>query len=83
LRIGRDEILRALLAENIGVGVHFRALPVHRFFRETLGWRPEMVPVASAASDLVFTLPLYPGLSDADQDHVLRALRRILRYYAA
>jgi dTDP-4-amino-4,6-dideoxygalactose transaminase len=83
LRIGRDEILRALLAENIGVGVHFRGLPLHRFFRETLGWRPEMVPVATAASDLVFSLPLYPGLTEADQGHVLGALRRILRYYAA
>jgi dTDP-4-amino-4,6-dideoxygalactose transaminase len=83
LRIGRDEVLRALLAENIGVGVHFRALPLHRFFRETLGWRQEMVPVASAAAEVLFSLPLYPGLTEADQNHVLGALRRILRYYAA
>jgi dTDP-4-amino-4,6-dideoxygalactose transaminase len=83
LRIDRDELLDALLAENIGVGVHFRAIPFHRFFRETLGTPPEAVPVAASASERTLSLPLYPGLGDRDQDDVLSALHRIVRFTAA
>ena len=71
------------MAENIGVGVHFRALPLHRFFRQTLGVAPEAVPVASDASQRIFSLPLYPGMSDADQDDVVEALARIVAHYRA
>jgi len=83
LRVDRDAFLRALLAENVGVGVHFRALPLHRFYRDELGLHPESVPVASEASQRLVSLPLYPGLTEAEQDQVVEAVGRIARYYAA
>lgn len=83
LRIDRDRLLQALLAENVGVGVHFRALPLHRHFREAVGTPPEAVPVASESSARLLSLPLYPGLSDADLDDVGEALARLARYYRA
>ena len=82
LRLDRDGLLAALLAENIGVGVHFRALPLHRFFRDDLGLLPESVPVAVEASERLLSLPLYPGMSDRDLDDVVTALARIVRYDA-
>jgi dTDP-4-amino-4,6-dideoxygalactose transaminase len=81
LRIDRDAMLRALLAENIGVGVHFRALPLHRFFRETLQVEPSATPVASDASNRILSLPLYPGMTDQDQNDVVDALSRLVRFY--
>jgi dTDP-4-amino-4,6-dideoxygalactose transaminase len=83
LRIDRDALLKALLAENIGVGVHFRALPLHRHVHETLGTKPESMPVSCDASDRLLSLPLYTLMSDADQDDVMTALARITRFYAA
>jgi dTDP-4-amino-4,6-dideoxygalactose transaminase len=83
LRINRDAVLNALLAENIGVGVHFRALPLHRFFRDVVGARPEAVPIACDASERILSLPLYPGMTDADQDDVVAALARIVEFYRA
>lgn len=83
LRVDRDAVLKALLAENIGVGVHFRALPLHRFFREVVGTRRESVPIACDVSERMLSLPLYPGMTDADQDSVVEALLRILEYYRA
>lgn len=83
IRIDRDGVLQALLAERIGVGVHYRALPLHRFFRDDLGWRPEAFPVAIDASHRTLTLPLFPTLLDEEVDQVVAALDRILRYYAA
>jgi dTDP-4-amino-4,6-dideoxygalactose transaminase len=83
LEIDRDTLLSALLAENIGVGIHFRALPLHRHFREAVGTAPEAVPVSTDASSRILSLPLYPALSDADLDDVVTALERIAWYYAA
>ena len=83
LRLSRDQILQALIAERIGVGVHFRALAEHRYFRDVLGWRPEKTPVASSASTGLFSIPLYPDLTDAEQEEVLEALFRIARFHAA
>jgi dTDP-4-amino-4,6-dideoxygalactose transaminase len=83
LRADRDIILRGLLAENIGVGVHFRALPLHRFFRQALGVEPGATPVASDASSRILSLPLYPGMSDRDQDDVVEAVSRLVRFYEA
>ncbi|HKJ25711.1 MAG TPA: DegT/DnrJ/EryC1/StrS family aminotransferase [Myxococcota bacterium] len=82
LRVGRDHVLRALLAENVGVGVHFRALPLHRFFRDA-GHRPEAVPAAVEASHRLLSLPLHPGIKELEQQQVVEALLRILRWYAA
>jgi dTDP-4-amino-4,6-dideoxygalactose transaminase len=81
IRIDRDTVLRALLAENIGVGVHYRALPLHRFFRETIPQRPEDLPIATDASHRTLSLPLFPALTDAEQDQVVAALARILSFY--
>jgi dTDP-4-amino-4,6-dideoxygalactose transaminase len=83
LRVERDRVLKALLAENVGVGVHFRALPLHRHFRDNLGMTAEKFPVALDASGRLLSLPLYPGLTREDQDDVLNALARVLRFYAA
>jgi dTDP-4-amino-4,6-dideoxygalactose transaminase len=82
LRIDRDAVLQALLAEGIGVGVHYRALPLHRFFREALGWRAEDFPVAADASQRTLSLPMFPALRDAEVDQVVAALDRIVRYFA-
>jgi dTDP-4-amino-4,6-dideoxygalactose transaminase len=82
IRIDRDTVLRAMLAENVGIGVHYRALPLHKFFRERLGQRPEDLPVATDASHRTLTLPLFGGLTDEEQDHVVAALARIVRFYA-
>jgi dTDP-4-amino-4,6-dideoxygalactose transaminase len=83
LRVGRDDVLAALLAENVGVGVHFRALPLHRFFRDDVGMRAGDVPVAVDASHRTLTLPLFPDMTDADVDDAVEALVRVLRYFAA
>jgi len=82
LRIDRDAVLQAMLAEGVGIGVHYRALPLHRFFRDELGWRAEDVPVATDASHRTLSLPMFPTLRDEEVDPVVAALTRILRFYA-
>jgi dTDP-4-amino-4,6-dideoxygalactose transaminase len=78
LRWTRDQIMAAVQAENVGLGVHFRALHLHPYYQERLGFRRGLCPVAEAASDRLFSLPLYPGLTDGDVADVVAALARVL-----
>ena len=74
----RDWVLKALTAENIGVGVHYRALCDHPYYRKTLGWRRRDYPVAADIGDRTVSLPLSAALTDQDVDDVIRAFRRVM-----
>jgi dTDP-4-amino-4,6-dideoxygalactose transaminase len=78
LRWTRDQVMGAVQAENIGLGVHFRALHLHPYYRDHFGFRRGLCPVAEAASDRLFSLPVYPGLTDASLRDVVAALAKVL-----
>ena len=82
LRVSRDDILDAMTAENVGVGVHY--LPVHQqpYYRETFGYRDEQFPHASWIAARTLSLPLATSMSDDDQVSVVAAISRVLEYYA-
>lgn len=83
VRIGRDEVMSALLAANIGVGLHFKALHLHRLYRERLALPPGALPHATRASDQILSLPLFPGMTRADVRDVVEALDGAVRQHAA
>jgi dTDP-4-amino-4,6-dideoxygalactose transaminase len=63
---------------GIGVGVHFRAVHLHPYYRETYGFTPGQFPVSEGASRSVVSLPLCPSLSEGEQDRVVEACRKVL-----
>ena len=81
LRNDRDVIMNAIQAENIGIGVHFRAVHLHPFYVDTFGFRRGMFPNAEYYSDRAISLPLYPRMSDADADDVVAAVRKVISHY--
>ena len=74
----RNEIAYDLRRENIGTGVHFYGLHLHRYYQEVLGMRPEAYPVATRVSDEILSLPLHPQLSDRHLNEVVTALKKVL-----
>ena len=77
--LGRDELLWALHECNIGTGVHYRGVHLHPYYRDRYDLDRDDFPIASEMSDRTLSLPLGPSLSEADQDDVVHALRRLLR----
>ncbi|MBF0291625.1 MAG: DegT/DnrJ/EryC1/StrS family aminotransferase [Nitrospinae bacterium] len=77
-KISRDEFLRRMTAENIGVGVHYMSVPEHPYYREKLGWKPEDYPNAMRIGRKTVSLPLSAGLTDEDVNDVITAVRRSL-----
>ncbi len=83
LGVDRDAVMDALLAANIGVGLHFKALHLHRFYREQLGLPPDALPHATRASDRILSLPLFPEMTREDVRDVAIALDEVVRRHAA
>jgi dTDP-4-amino-4,6-dideoxygalactose transaminase len=74
----RDDVLRRLAAAGVGAGVPY-PVPLHLqgAFRG-LGHRPGDFPVAEACAAEVLSLPLFPGITLAQQERVADALRAAL-----
>jgi len=72
--ISRDAFLNAMTGENIGVGVHYRSIPEHPFYRQTYGWRAEEYPHALAIGRETVSLPLSARLTDEDVEDVIAAV---------
>lgn len=69
----RDRVFPELRAAGIGVNVHY--IPVHtQPFWQARGFRWGDFPVAEAYYRRGISLPLYYGLTEADQDRVVAAL---------
>lgn len=73
----RRQVFEALRAAGIGVNVHY--IPVHTqpYYRQ-LGFAWGDFPVAEAYYQRAITLPLYPELTDAQQDTVVQVLCDVL-----
>ena len=70
----RDAILEELRAEGVGADVYY-PLPVHRqaYIMER-GLHADL-PVTDGAAAHTLALPMFPGLTDAEQDQVVAAFR--------
>ncbi len=82
LKCDRNQILQALQAENIGCGIHYRALHEHRLYKERLNIDVSKLAVSSKLSDSILSLPIFPKLSDQDVDDVINATRKVIKYYS-
>jgi dTDP-4-amino-4,6-dideoxygalactose transaminase len=77
--LSRDKLLDGLTAHNIGVGVHYRGVHLHPYYRDKYGLSPRDFPVASSISERTLSLPLGPNVTETDQDDVVQALVELLR----
>jgi len=71
----RDALAAALEQRGVGTLIHY-PIPLHLqpAFAD-LGGKPGDFPVAEQAASEILSLPIYPGLSDAQVAHVIAAVR--------
>jgi dTDP-4-amino-4,6-dideoxygalactose transaminase len=82
VRVSRDRILEAIQREGIGVGVHYIAVPLHRYYRERFGISGGAYPNAERISERTLSLPLTPYLEERDVSDVIAAVTKVLVYYS-
>ena len=81
LTIDRDRFMAELKTRNIGTGLHYTAAHEFSYYAGRFGWKPEDFPAAHFVSERIVSLPLFPGLSDGDQDDVVETIREVLELF--
>lgn len=71
----RTAVFRALRADGIGVNVHYIPVHLHPFYRRRFGTGPGLCPVAEAAYERILSLPIFPQMTEKDQDTVIASAR--------
>ncbi|HUX22812.1 MAG TPA: DegT/DnrJ/EryC1/StrS aminotransferase family protein [Spirochaetia bacterium] len=74
LRITRDEYVRKLMERGIGTSVHYIPLHIMPYYRTLYGHTPDDFPNALSAYERIFSIPIYPDLTDDRVDRVIRAI---------
>jgi aminotransferase EvaB len=74
----RDRIMKELAAKDIHVNISY-PWPIHLMRGySALGYKEGDLPYTESAAKQIFSLPMYPGLTDQEQDTVCTALEAIL-----
>ncbi|MBD3244154.1 MAG: erythromycin biosynthesis sensory transduction protein eryC1 [Chitinivibrionales bacterium] len=75
----RDELRQMLSDAGVQTGLHY---PVCLHLQQAyarFGHQPGSFPIAERASTQILSLPMFPELSDEQQDHVAAAIRSAMR----
>jgi UDP-4-amino-4,6-dideoxy-N-acetyl-beta-L-altrosamine transaminase len=73
IRKTHGEVFEALRKESIGVNLHYMPVHFQPYYRR-LGFGPGLCPEAERHGREAITLPLYPSLTELDQDMVIEVL---------
>lgn len=78
IEIDRQEFMLALRQRGIGSSVHFIPIPLHPFFAEYASRPENQCPRALDLFPRLVSLPLYPGMTNEQVDHVISSVKDIL-----
>ena len=76
--VTRAQVFKALRDASIGVNVHYIPIHTQPYYRQ-LGFKPGDFPAAEAYYAQAISLPLFPELTDEQQDRVVAVLTQALR----
>lgn len=76
--ISRDKFLTEMAKRNIGLGVHYQAIPIHPYYQKTYGWVPEEYPNALKFGKETVSIPLSAKLNDNELEHIIKSVKEVL-----
>jgi len=80
LKVGREEIYKAINAENVGLQVHYMPVYHHPYYQK-LGYKKGLCPVAESLYEEIITIPLYYSLTNEDIESIINAITKVVDYY--
>jgi dTDP-4-amino-4,6-dideoxygalactose transaminase len=74
LDIDRYDFIEALRRRGVVCSVHFIPLHLQPYYRRACGYQPGDFPRAEREFQSCMSLPIFPGLTEMEIDHVIRAV---------
>jgi perosamine synthetase len=82
LSADRNEIFRALRAENIGANVHYIPVHLHPYYRRTFQTGEGLCPVSESAYARIISLPMFASMTDEDLQDVIEAVHKVFSHFS-
>jgi dTDP-4-amino-4,6-dideoxygalactose transaminase len=79
--IDRNRFIDELKAKGITTSVHWMPLHLHPYYRRTYGFGEGLHAVAEDIWPRLVSLPIFPGLTEAEQDEVVAAITDLARVH--
>ena len=76
--ISRDSFLDKMIAQNIGIGVHYLCIADHPFYQNKYGWKPNDYLNATRIGRQTVSLPLSAKLTNNDVADVVKAVGKCI-----
>jgi len=76
--VSRDSFLDKMIAQNIGIGVHYLCIADHPFYQSKYGWNPDDYPNATRIGQQTVSLPLSAKLTNEDVADVVKAVSKCI-----
>ena len=75
----RDSLLHGLQKKGVGVAVNYRSVHLLSYYRKKFGYKNGDFPAAEDIGNRTISLPLYPGLKDAEIKYVIKTVINVVR----
>jgi dTDP-4-amino-4,6-dideoxygalactose transaminase len=72
----RDRVIERLIERGIGCSVHYIPLHLQPYWRDRYHLTPQMFPHSQRVYERQLSLPIYPRMTDADVERVIRAVEQ-------
>lgn len=73
----RSEVFSILRTDGIGVNVHYTPVYYHPLYKR-LGYEKGICPVAEMTYEQIISLPIFPALTEEDQDFVISRVKNAI-----
>lgn len=80
LNCDRRQFFDALYAENVCPQVHYLPVYWHSYY-EKLGYEKGLCPNAESFYNEAMSIPMYYGLTDAEVEDTIRAVKKVVAYF--
>lgn len=75
----RTQVMQELRERGVGTQVHYIPVPIQPYYKEKFNYKNGDYPKAEAYYEKELSLPLYPGMSDADVDLVIDSIKEVIK----
>jgi perosamine synthetase len=74
----RDRVKAMMTERGINCQIHYKPITRFKYYQQKFGTMVGQCPVAEKAYQEILSLPMYPTLTEEDQDRVIQAVKELV-----